>query len=47
MTTVQPSFGDTSLIWAPHVYGQFALSLGKKRPLHFFFKFNPLNTDTP
>ena len=30
----------------PHYCGQFALSLGKESP-NIFFKFNPLNTDTP
>ena len=38
MTTVQLSFGDTSLIWTPHVYAQFALSLGKK--CHYIFYLN-------
>ena len=47
MATVQPSFGDTSLIRTPHVYGQFALSLGKECLYLFFSKFNPLNVDTP
>ena len=37
---------DTCLIWTPHYYGQFALSLGKESP-YVFSKFNPLNTDTP
>ena len=36
---------DTSLIWTPHYYGQFALSLGKEI-LYIFSKLNLLNTDT-
>ena len=33
--TVKPCFTDTRLIWTPHYYGQFALSLGKESPLRF------------
>ena len=36
---------DTCLIWTPHYYRQFALSLGKETP-YIFSKFNLLNTDT-
>ena len=37
---------DIRLTWTPHYYRQFALSLPKESP-HIFFKFKPLNTDTP
>ena len=36
---------DTCLIWTPHYYRQFALSLGKETP-YIFSKFNLLSTDT-
>ena len=36
---------DTSLIWTPCYYGQFALSLWKALP-YIFSQFNPLNLDT-
>ena len=36
---------DTCLIWTPHYYRQFALSLGKETP-YIFSKFNLFNTDT-
>ena len=29
-STAHPHFTDTRLIWTPHHYGQFALSLGKE-----------------
>ena len=41
---VKPRFMETCLIWTPHYYGQFALSLGKESP-YIFAKFNPLITD--
>ena len=41
--TVKLRFTDARLIHTPHLYGQFALSLGK-RALIFFSKFNPLYT---
>ena len=44
--TVKPYFTDTLSIQTPHYYGQFTLSVGKKKLLHFP-KFNPLNTDMP
>ena len=44
--TVKPLFTDAHLIWTPHYYGQFALSLGNESPC-IFSKFNPLNTNTP
>ena len=44
--TVKPRFTlDTLLIWTPHFYGEFALSLRKQSP-YILSKFNPLNTDT-
>ena len=43
--TVKSHFTDTCLIWTPHYYGQFALSLGKESP-YIFSKFDPHNTDT-
>ena len=41
--TVKLCFTNTSPIWTPHYYRQFALSLGKERPyifpkLNLFFK---------
>ena len=39
------SLNSTHLIWTPHYYRQFALSLGKES-LYIFSQFNPLNTDT-
>ena len=44
-TQSNPRFMDTLLIWTPHYYGQFALSLGKESP-YIFSKVNPHNTDT-
>ena len=29
VATVKPCFMDTRLMWTPHYYGQFSLSLGK------------------
>ena len=40
------SLNSTRLIWTPHYYKQFALSLGKENP-YIFSKVNPLNMDTP
>ena len=40
------SLNSTRLIWTPHYYKQFALSLGKESP-YIFSKVNPLNMDTP
>ena len=49
----QNRFTDIRLIWTPHYYQQFALSLGKEHPYFFFSKVNPrrlirtpVNTDT-
>ena len=42
----QNRFTDIRLIWTPHYYQQFALSLGKEHPYFFLSKFNPLNTDS-
>ena len=44
--TVKPRFMDTHLLRTPHYDGQFGLSQRKERPC-IFFKFNPINTDTP
>ena len=38
---------DTHSLWTPHYYRQFTLSLGRKEASYIFFKYNPLNTDTP
>ena len=46
VSNVKPCFVDTRLIWTPHYYSQFALSLGKETP-YIFSKFNPLNKDFP
>ena len=35
MRTVTPHLTDIHLIWTPHYYGQFALSLGKESPYIF------------
>ena len=44
----QTPITDSCLIWTPHYYRQFALSLGKESPKNYIFSnFNPLNTDTP
>jgi len=43
---VKLRFKDTRLVRTPHCYGQFSLSLVKVSP-HSFFKFNPIDTDTP
>ena len=40
MRTVTPHLTDTHLIWTPHYYGQFALSLGKESPYIFSNKFS-------
>ena len=40
--TVKPCLTDTSLLWTPCDYGQFALSLGKAFA-YIFSQFNPLN----
>ena len=37
---------NPALLWTPHYYRQFALSLGKESH-NIFSKFNLLNTDTP
>ena len=43
----KPRFApDTRLMRTPHIYGEFALSLGKQSP-YILSKFNPLDTDTP
>ena len=42
--TVKPRFIETRLIWTPHYYGQFSLSLGRESP-YIFAKFNPLYVD--
>ena len=44
--TVKPRFMDTHLLQTPHYDRQFGLSQRKERPC-IFFKFNPINTDTP
>jgi len=50
--TVKLCFTNTSPIWTPHYYRQFALSLGKERPyifskLNLFLKYrHPVSTDT-
>ena len=42
---VSPCFTDTYLIWTPHYYGQFPLSLGKENP-YILFRFNLLSMVT-
>ena len=39
--TVKPRLTDTCLIWTPHYYRQFALTLVQESP-YIFSKFNPL-----
>ena len=47
-SVVKPHFRDTCVIWTPHYYRQFALSLGqgKKVLWYIFSKFNQFNMDT-